>query len=213
MLKIAIPHRVYSENKVKIKNVIKKFGMAWDSGKNGWISATGDGVYIDKSVMDMILSDSFSGDMPMTMFVDSANKEFITEFSEKIKAIGGEITADVAPEAVRAGPAAPPALAPDRKAPKARKGKPDIYARLNTRDAGGCTTQEFAGKAAADLEDISGRWARRRTQVMKECARAGLDEAAVERFLHREEIAFRKANACWLTGEFPSMQAENGEDR
>ncbi len=80
MLKIAIPHRVYSENKVKLKNVIKKFGMSWESGKNGWINgATGDGVYIDKSVMDMILSDSFSGDMPMTMFVESGNKEFISE--------------------------------------------------------------------------------------------------------------------------------------
>jgi hypothetical protein len=74
MLKIAIPHRVYSENKIKLKNVIKKFGMSWDSGKNGWInSATGDAVYIDKSVMDMILSDAFSGDMPMTMFVDPAS--------------------------------------------------------------------------------------------------------------------------------------------
>jgi hypothetical protein len=100
MLKIAIPHRVYSENKVKLKNVIKKFGMSWESGRNGWINgATGDGVFIDKSVMDMILSDSFSGDMPMTMFVESDNKEFIAEFSEKIKAIGGTVTEDVSPEA------------------------------------------------------------------------------------------------------------------
>jgi hypothetical protein len=67
MLKIAIPHRIYSENKVKIKNIIKKFGMSWDSGKNGWINAaTGDGVYIDRAIMDMILSDSFSGDMPIS---------------------------------------------------------------------------------------------------------------------------------------------------
>ena len=72
MLKIAIPHRIYSENKVKIKNIIKKYGMSWDSGKNGWVNAaTGDGVYIDRAIMDMILSDSFSGDMPMTMFVES----------------------------------------------------------------------------------------------------------------------------------------------
>ena len=32
MLKIAIPHQVYSDNKVKIKNIIKKFGMSWESG-------------------------------------------------------------------------------------------------------------------------------------------------------------------------------------
>src|SRR5512146_1545926 len=107
--------------------------MSWDSGKNGWVNgATGDGVYIDKSVMDMILSDSFSGDMPMTMFVESGNKEFIAEFSEMIKAIGGEITEDVAPEKAEARPAAMPEHV--RKVKKATGGKRSIYARLNTRD-------------------------------------------------------------------------------
>jgi hypothetical protein len=211
MLKIAIPHRVYSENKIKLKNVIKKFGMSWDSGKNGWINgATGDGVYIDKSVMDMILSDSFSGDMPMTMFVESANKEFVAELSEKIKAIGGTIIEGVAPEAGEAPAAVTPVQA--RKSKKVT-GKRDIFGRLDTRDGEGCTTPEFAAKAAADLKEISRRWERRRAQILLEYRRIGLDEATTDRFLQREEIAFRKANACWVTGDFPSEQAEYGEDR
>jgi hypothetical protein len=211
MLKIAIPHRVYSENKIKLKNIIKKFGMSWDSGKNGWInSATGDGVYIDKSVMDMILSDSFSGDMPMTMFVESANQEFTAEFSEKIKAIGGTITEDALPEAVEARPAAMPELV--RKTKKEAAGKRSVFARLDTRDAEGCTTRGFAEKTAADLKEISRRWERRRTQILLEYRRIGLDRETIDRFLQREEIAFRKSNACWITGDFPSEQAENGED-
>jgi hypothetical protein len=211
MLKIAIPHRVYSDNKVKIKNVIKKFGMSWESGKNGWInSSTGDGVYIDKSVMDMILSDSFSGDMPMTMFVESGNKEFVSEFSEKIKAIGGTITEDVAPEAGEARPAVMPE--PVRKSKEVTTGKPDVFVRRNTRDAEGCTTPEFAAKAAEDLKEISRRWERRRAQILREYRRAGLGQADAERLLQREEIAFRKANACWVTGDFPSAKAESGED-
>jgi hypothetical protein len=211
MLKIAIPHRVYSENKIKLKNIIKKYGMSWDSAKNGWINnATGDGVYIDKSVMDMILSDSFSGDMPMTMFVDSDNKEFIVEFLEKIKAIGGSITEDVAPEAAETRPAAMPEHV--RKSKKETTGKRSIFVRLNTRDAEGCTTPEFVAKATEDLKEISRRWERRRAQILREYRYAGLDQAAIDRFLQREEIAFRKANACWVTGDFPSEQAENGED-
>jgi hypothetical protein len=211
MLKIAIPHHIYSENKIKLKNIIKKFGMSWESSKNGWVnSATGDGVYIDKSVMDMILSDSFSGDMPMTMFVESGNKEFISEFSEKIKALGGSITEDVSPEAIEARPAAMPEHI--RKSPRVTKGKRSIFVRLNTRDAEGCTTQEFAEKASEDLKNISRRWERRRAQILREYGRAGMDKAAMDRFLQREEIAFRKANACWVTGDFPSKQAENGED-
>jgi hypothetical protein len=212
MLKIAIPHHVYSENKLKLKNVIKKFGMSWDSGKNGWINgATGDGVYIDKSVMDMILSDSFTGDMPMTMFVDSGNMEFISEFSEKIKAIGGTISEDVSPVT----PEARPAVMPEhiRKGKQEPTGKSTIFVRLNTRDAEGCTTSEFAEKASRDLKEISRRWERRRAQILLEYRRAGMEKEAVDRFLQREEIAFRKANACWVTGDFPSEQAENGEDR
>jgi hypothetical protein len=212
MLKIAIPHHVYSENKIKLKNIIKKFGMSWESGKNGWINAaTGDGVYIDKSVMDMILSDSFSGDMSMTMFVNSGNKEFIAEFLEKIKAIGGSITEDVVPEAVEARPAVMPEHT--RKSKRRATGTRCIFVRLNTRDAEGCTTSEFAAKAAEDLNDISRRWERKRAQILREFRNASPDKAAMERFLQREEIAFRKANACWVTGNFPSEQAENGEDR
>jgi|AGTN01.3.fsa_nt_gi hypothetical protein len=212
MLKIAIPHQVYSENKVKLKNVIKKFGMSWESGKNGWINgATGDGVYIDKSVMDMILSDSFTGDMPMTMFVDSGSKEFISEFSEKIRALGGSIVEDATPGAIESEPAAAmPDLARKERPPA--MGQRSIFVRLNTRDAEGCMTREFAEKAAEDLKEISRRWERRRAQVLLECRRAGMEKDATDRFLHREEIAFRKDNACWITGEFPSEQAENGED-
>ncbi|MGA9140918.1 MAG: hypothetical protein WBZ29_11885 [Methanocella sp.] len=212
MLKIAIPHRLYSENKVKIKNIIKKYGMSWDSGKNGWVNAaTGDGVYIDRAIMDMILSDSFSGDMPMTMFVETRNREFIDEISEKIKAIGGTVTEEAAPEGMRSQPSVTPA--PIRP-PKAITpgGKRDVFTRLKIRDAEGCNTPEFAAKAAEDLKDISRRWERRKTQILKEYERIGLDKADIERFLQREEIAFRKANACWVTGEFPSAQAGNGED-
>jgi hypothetical protein len=211
MLKIAIPHHVYSENKVKIKNIIKKFGMSWESGKNGWVnSATGDGVYIDKSVMDMILSDSFSGDMSMTMFVESGNKEFISEFLDKIKAIGGSVTEDVSPEISEVRPAVLPEHS--RKGREVATGKRSIFVRQNSRDADGCTTPEFAAKAAEDLKDISHRWERRQAQILREYRRAGLSQADVDRFLQREEIAFRKANACWVTGDFPSANAESGED-
>lgn len=211
MLKITLPHHVYSENKIRIKNIIKKFGMSWDSAKNGWInSATGDGVYISKSVMDMILSDTFTSDMPMTLFVESGDEEFLSEFSEKIKAIGGTITREVSPEAVEARPAAMPEHA--RKVKIGAKAKRSIYVRLNTRDAEGNTTPGFAARAAEDLKDISRRWERRRTQILREYGRTGMDRAAMDRFLHREEIAFRKANACWITGEFPSGHSENGED-
>ena len=212
MLKIAIPHSIYSENKIRLKNIIKKFGMSWDSGKNGWInSATGDGVYIDKSVMDMILSDSFSGDMPMTMYVDSGNKEFLAEFSGKIKELGGTISEEASQAPAEVIPAATPGQA--RQLKKATGGKQSIYVRLNTRDMEDVTTPEFAAKAAEDLKDISCRWERRRTQILREYERAGLDKATIDRFIQREEIAFRKSNACWVTGEFPSMQGETGEDR
>jgi hypothetical protein len=210
MLKIAIPHRTYSENKVKIKNIIKKYGMSWDSGKNGWVNrATGDGVYIDKAVMDMILSDSFSGDMPMTMFVDSSSEELIGELSEKVRAIGGTITEEAPPETLGTRPASMPEQVRKTKAGAAKR---TIHVRLGARDPEGCTTPEFAEKAEADLKDISRRWERRREQILRDFERTGMDRAAIDRFLRREEIAFRKANACWVTGEFPSVQAENGDD-
>ncbi|OPY26212.1 MAG: hypothetical protein A4E28_02670 [Methanocella sp. PtaU1.Bin125] len=212
MLKIAIPHRIYSENKVKIKNIIKKYGMSWDSGKNGWVNAaTGDGVYIDRAIMDMILSDSFSGDMPMTMFVESSNTDFIGEIGEKTRAIGGTVTEEAAPAGMRSAPPVTPA--PVRPPAPVKPGKGDIFTRLQIRDAEGCNTAEFTEKAAEDLRDINRRWERRKAQILREYERIGMDENDIDRFLHREEIAFRKSNACWVTGEFPSAQAGNGEDR
>lgn len=211
MLKIAIPHRIYSENKIKIKNIIKKYGMSWDSGKNGWINpATGDGVFIDRAIMDMILSDSFSGDMPMTMFVDSSNPGFIGEISEKIRSIGGTITEETAPKDLRTQPAVTPA--PTKPPRPAKPGKPDVFVRLGMRDREGCTSPEFAGKAEDDLKDISRRWDRRKEQILREYRRIGMDKDTTDRFLRREEIAFRKSNACWVTGEFPSEADGNGDD-
>jgi hypothetical protein len=32
----------------------------------------------------------------------------------------------------------------------------------------------------------------------------GLEKGLAEDMLRREEIAFRKNNACWVTGEFPA---------
>jgi hypothetical protein len=100
-----------------------------------------------------------------------------------------------------------------RKSKKEAPGEGNVFVRLNTRDAEGCTTPEFTAKAAADLKDITRRWERRRAQILLEYRRIGLDKETADRFLQREEIAFRKANACWVTGNFPSEQSENGEDR
>jgi hypothetical protein len=161
--------------------------------------------------MDMILSDSFSGDMPMTMFVESANKEFKEEISEKIRSVGGTVTEEAAPEGMKSAPSVTPA--PIRPPRPVVPGKQDVFARLHIRDTEGCTTPEFAEKAAADLKDINRRWERRKAQILQEYGRIGLDKSDIGRFLQREEIAFRKANACWITGEFPSAQAGNGEDR
>ncbi|WP_424356864.1 hypothetical protein [Methanocella sp. MCL-LM] len=212
MIKVAIPHKIYSENKLKIKNIIKKYGMSWDSGKNGWVSAaTGDGVYIDRAIMDMILSDSFSGDMPMTMFIESDNAEFLAEMEAKCKALGGEFTRDVSPETTAAAlqPKAPqptPAVKP-----RPAKGS-NIFVRLNIRDADGCNTPEFCARGLGDLQDISRRWERRKEQIIKEYRRLGFDDDTLGRLLHREEIAFRKNNACWVTGEFPGSEKGSSAD-
>jgi hypothetical protein len=210
MIKVAIPHKIYSENKLKIKNIIKKYGMSWDSGKNGWVNAaTGDGVYIDRSIMDMILSDSFSGDMPMTMYIDSKNKEFIDEMEAKCNALGGEFTRDVSPETT-----AQQQVQTQKQVPRVRQsptaGK-DIFIKLNLRDAEGCNTPEFSAKGLADLQDISRRWARRKEQIIKEYSRLGFDEDTLNRLLQREEIAFRKNNACWVTGEFPGAEKSQAD--
>ncbi|HMK48274.1 MAG TPA: hypothetical protein VK436_16745 [Methanocella sp.] len=211
MIKVAIQHRVYSQNKVKIKNVIKKYGMSWDSGRNGWVnSATGDGVYIDKSIMDMILSDSFSSDKPMTMFIDSGNREFLAEMEAMCKALGGELTYDVIQEKPGPGSVSPQAI-PVRKS--AVVGRPDdIFVRLKIRDHDGCNTKEFSGRAMMDLRGVDGRWDRRKSQVLEEYKRLGLDRETVEKFIRREEIAFRKHNACWVTGDFSdSEKAMSGD--
>jgi len=67
----------------------------------------------------------------------------------------------------------------------------------------GASTEEFREKAYADLKDISGRWERRKKQLLVEYAKMGMEKGLAETMLHREEIAFRKNNACWVTGEFP----------
>lgn len=213
MIKVAIPHKIYSENKVKIKNIIKKYGMSWESGKNGWINAaTGDGVYIDRAIMDMILSDSFSGDMPMTMFIESSNPEFIAEMEAKCKAIGGEFTRDYSPEKAAAEPEQPskPPQPVVRKAPTAGRSASDkrgnVFVRLNTRDAEGCNTPEFSAKGMEDLKDIDRRWERRKEQIYREYKRFGLDADALNRLIQKEELTFRKNNACWVTGEFPGTE-------
>lgn len=210
MIKVSIPHKIYSVNKVKIKNIIKKYGMSWDSSKNGWVNAaSGDGVYIDRAIMDMILSDSFSGDMPMAMFVDSKNKEFISELETKVREIGGELSEQPG-TAEKAYEEAKPFAVIEKK-PKL-KGKETVFTRLNIRDSEGNTTEEFSLQANADLKAISKRWERRKKQIMYEYRRLGMDESAIEGFLHREEIAFRKNNACWVTGEFPSAEHVDSTD-
>ena len=205
MIKVAIPHKIYSENKLKIKNIIKKYGMSWEGSKNGWINAaTGDGVYIDRAIMDMILSDSFSGDMPMTMFIKSGNKEFLAEMEDKCKALGGEFLWNVSPEKTQTPqPQVPKVIHGSRHI----TGKPrDVFVKLNTRDAEGCNTPEFSAKGLADLQDINRRWERRKEQILKEFRHLKLDDEDLGKFIHREEIAFRKTNACWVTGEFPGSE-------
>jgi len=91
MITVIFPHRAYSENKLKIKQIIKKYGMSWNDKKSGWVNdATGDGVFIDKSVMEMIMDDAFSEEQPMTLFVNSANEDFIKEFEARCTMLGGQ---------------------------------------------------------------------------------------------------------------------------
>jgi hypothetical protein len=200
-IKLVFSHKSYSENKVRIKQIIKKYGMYWDDKKSGWVNeATGDGVYIDRSVMEMILSDSFSRDMPMTLYIDSKDPSFINEMKEKCGAFGGEfsdasdishkVSHHIEHKAV--------------KKPEVSMKKPGVFRGLNVYDSRGCNTHEFMEKAYIDLKDISGRWERRKSVLLNECSRIGFEKDSIEKFLQREEIAFRKANACWVTGVFPS---------
>ena len=199
MITVIFPHKTYSENKLKIKQIIKKYGMSWDDKKSGWVNeATHDGVFIDKSVMEMIMDDSFSQDQPMTLYVDSSNEDFLREFEAKTTALGGQFVSG------GATPVRPPASAPIKKAPeKAPARSKDIFVRAGYRDTSGCNTATLQDKALGDLKDISARWERRKKQLQAEYKKMGLDAEMVGEMLHREEIIFRKNNACWVTGEFP----------
>ncbi len=201
MITVIFPHKTYSENKLKIKQIIKKYGMSWDDKRSGWVNAaTGDGVFIDRSVMEMIMGDSFTEDQPMTLFVESANEDFLREFEVKCNALGGQFihggaTAVKPPVKV----AAPAALMPET--PESRK---NIFVRRHMRDAAGCNTPELQAKAYEDLKNISARWERRKKQLLIEYQKMGMEESVLRSMLQGEEIAFRKNNACWVTGEFPS---------
>jgi len=202
MITVVFPHKTYSDNKIKIKQIIKKYGMSWDDKKSGWVNeATGDGVYIDKSVIEMIMGDAFSADQPMTLFVESSNQDFIGEFEAKCTALGGQF--------IRGGATAVRPIVPEqaKKAPGPMAKDVtvrDVLVRLNLRDATGSNTAELRERAYGDLQDISGRWERRKTQLWAEYAKMGLEKSHAEAMLLREEIAFRKNNACWVTGEFPA---------
>jgi hypothetical protein len=197
MITVIFPHKTYSENKLKIKQIIKKYGMSWDDKKSGWVNeATGDGVYIDKSVMEMIMGDSFSEDQPMTLFVESANEDFIHEFEAKCTTLGGQFIHGGA-TAVR-----PPTTV--KKAPEKPTTSKDIFVRRGIKDDTGCNTATLKDRAYEDLKDLSARWERRKKQLQAEYKKMGLGAEMAEDMLHREEIAFRKNNACWVTGEFPT---------
>jgi hypothetical protein len=199
MITVVFSHKTYSENKIKIKQLIKKYGMSWDDKKSGWVNdATGDGVFIDKSVMEMIMGDSFSEDQPMTLFVDSKNEEFLKEFEARCQALGGQFSKNVNPIAAVAAPA------PVKKAPVVPGSNKDVFVKLGMREPDGSNTETIQEKAYADLTDISGRWERRKKQLLAEYMKTGMEKGLIESMMQREEITFRKNNACWVTGEFPA---------
>lgn len=196
MITVIFPHKTYSENKLKIKQIIKKYGMSWDDKKSGWVNeATGDGVFIDKSVMEMIMDDSFSENQPMTLFINSNNEDFLREFEAKCTALGGQVIS---------GGATPvrPAVPQVKKAPQKPVRSKDIFVRAGLRDVSGCSTAALQEKAYGDLKDISARWERRKKQLLVEYRKMGLGDKMADGQLHHEEITFRKSNACWVTDEF-----------
>ncbi len=185
MITVVFPHKTYSENKIKIKQVIKKYGMSWDDKKSGWVNeATGDGVYIDKSVMEMIMEDSFSESQPMTLFIKSDNQDFIKEFEAKCEALGGQV--------IHGGATPVRPAVPGQTIKKPEPAKKDIFVRLGLRDASGSNTAELQKKAYEDLKNISGRWERRKKQLLAEYGRTGLEKGLADAMLRREEVAFRK---------------------
>lgn len=206
MITIVFSHKTYSDNKLKIKRIIKKYGMSWDDKKSGWVNeATGDGVYIDKSVIEMIMEDTFTENQPMTLFVESKDDAFLKELEAMCKELGGQF--------IRGGatPVRPPAQAAPAKKVAFPAPHKDIFMRLNMRDASSCTTPELRQKAYEDLKNISGRWERRKKQLLAEYQKMGLKKDTIDSMLHREEIAFRKNNACWVTGEFPADGGQKAE--
>ncbi|WP_424356544.1 toll/interleukin-1 receptor domain-containing protein [Methanocella sp. MCL-LM] len=84
MIKVTMAHPAFSKNKFQIKDIIKSYGMSWDSAQNGWVNvATNEGVYVDRANMDAILSDN-SQDTPMVLYIESKNEEFIRKIKKKI---------------------------------------------------------------------------------------------------------------------------------
>lgn len=197
MITVIFPRKAYSENKIKLNQTIKKHNMSWDSEKDGWVnSATGDGVFVDKNVMEMIIGGVFS-DQPMTMYVESKNADFIRDFESHCSALGGQFIKEDTSAMVGITPKQTNNLN------QASLAFNDVFVKLNYRNASGSNTMALQEKAYADLQDISGRWERRKKQLLVEYEKMGLEKRLIDTMLHREEIAFRKNNACWVTGEFP----------
>jgi hypothetical protein len=181
-----------------LNQVIKKHNMSWDSDKDGWVNAaTGDGVFVDKEVMEMILEDT-SPDQPMMMYIKSENQVFIKEFEAHCTTLGSQFIREEVQMIVESTPRQENSLIKESKATK------DVFVRLNYRDASGANTQFLQDEVYADLRDISGRWERRKKQLLIEYTNMGLSKDVIVAQMHREEIAFRKNNASWVTGEFPN---------
>lgn len=195
MITVIFPHKTYSENKLKVKLIIKKYGMAWDDKRSGWVNeATGGGVFIDKSVMEMIMDDSFSESQPMTLYVRSADEEFMKEFAARCSALGGQVIPGEAPQA-------PQAAEKKTRAVVEKPGRPgDVFVRAGLRTSSGCNTDAFRKKGYDDLRDVDARWERRKRQLRVEYGKMGMGGGAAEKQLRRDEEAFRRSNACWAAG-------------
>jgi len=147
----------------------------------------------------MIMDDSFSHDLPMTLYINSSNEDFVKEFEAKTTSLGGQFITG------GASPVRPQASAPVKKAPEKPPARSkDVFVRSGLREASGCNTAALQDKAMGDLKDISARWERRKKQLQAEYKKMGLGAEMADDMLHREEIAFRKNNACWVTGDFPA---------
>lgn len=151
MITVVFPRKKYSENKIQLNRIIKKYNMFWVDDKDGWVNeATGDGVFIDKNVMEMIIDDVFS-DQPMTMYVKCRNEEFIKEFESNCIIFGGQFIKDSTSESFINN-----SMPVKNNSQIPHKSK-NVFVRLKYRDVSGCNTQAFQEKAYVDLQDISGR--------------------------------------------------------